>query len=305
MRPEEDVLVVWPPAPPPRRPVWVPPSTRDLVRHGILLALTVATTTAAGARWEGVDLRGGLHALAKGLPFSLTLLAILGCHESGHWLMCRRHRVAASLPWFLPAPPTIFPLGTFGAFIRIRARFPDRRALFDIGAAGPWAGFVVALVAVAVGLRLSTVMPEPMVGGVVELGDSLVTAGLTRLLLDADPSRVVLHPIAFAGWIGMLITSLNLLPAGQLDGGHVLYAAFRRRLRFVPVVLVAVLAWLGARGWPGWILWALILLLMMRLGHPPTIDDERPLGARRVVGAAATLLLFVATFVPEPFRILP
>lgn len=297
----EPLWVVWPPQP--RR--LPPPTPRELLRHGALLAVTLLTTTMAGAWSEGWTTGDGVAGLRVGLPFSLTLLAILGCHESGHYLQCRRHGVSATLPWFLPAPPMIFPLGTFGAFIRIRSRFPDRRALFDIGAAGPWAGFVVALGALVVGLRLSRVAPMPLAPGVIELGDSLLTAGLTRLLLDADPTSVVLHPVAFAGWIGMLITCLNLLPAGQLDGGHVLYAAVRRRLRLVPVALVVALAWLGSRGWPGWIVWAGIIVFMLRLGHPPTIDDDQPLGPGRTLGAVATLLLFVVTFVPEPFRMLP
>jgi membrane-associated protease RseP (regulator of RpoE activity) len=213
--------------------------------------------------------------------------------------------VSASLPYFLPAPPMIFPLGTFGAFIRIRSRFPDRRALFDIGAAGPWAGFAVALVATAVGLRLSTVLPAPPVAHTLELGDSFLTALLTRLLLDADPATVVLHPVAFAGWFGLFVTSINLLPVGQLDGGHVLYAAAGRRPRLVPALLIATLAWLGLNGWPGWLVWSVILALFMTLGHPPTDDDPRPLGVARRVAVGLTFAVFVLTFVAEPFRIIP
>lgn len=287
--------------PPPT--VAVQPRDRRLVHLGLLL-LTALTTTAAGARDSGHPALG-LAWLADGLPFSLTLLAILATHESGHYLMCRRHRVNASLPYFLPAPPMLFPLGTLGAFIRIRARFPDRRALFDIGAAGPWAGFVVAVAALVVGLHLSSVRPGLDTGGMLELGDSLLTAWLTRVVLDADPATVVLHPVAFAGWLGLLVTCLNLLPAGQLDGGHVLYAVFRQRTRLVPVVLVSVLVWLGWGGWPGWIVWALILTLMLGLGHPPTLDDGAPLDTARTMGAAGSLVLFVVTFVPEPFKILP
>jgi len=289
----------------PQSVVAAPPRDRPLLHVGLLL-LTALTTTVAGASWEAGAALGTLRGLAAGLPFSLTLLAILATHESGHYLMCRRHRVNASLPYFLPAPPWFFPLGTFGAFIRIRARFPDRRALFDIGAAGPWAGAVVAVAALVVGLRLSTVRPGLLEhGGVLKLGDSLLTAGLTRLVLDADPTSVVPHPVAFAGWLGLLITCLNLLPAGQLDGGHVLYAVFRSRTRIVPVLLVAFMVWLGWSGWPGWIVWALILTLMLGLGHPATLDDWEPLGHGRTLGALASLLLFLVTFVPEPFKILP
>src|SRR5581483_1597990 len=170
-----------------------------LGRHAALLAITALTTTVAGAYWEGVDPFADPRLLVRGVPFAATLITILLVHEAGHYVMCLRHGVAASLPYFLPAPPQIFWLGTFGAFIRIRSRFPDRRALFDIGAAGPWAGFVVALVATVVGLRLSRVVPTPPIEHTIELGDSLLTAWLTRLVVGADPATVMLHPVAFAG----------------------------------------------------------------------------------------------------------
>jgi len=293
----------WPPATPDAavEPI---PWTRILI-HGSLLVVTVFTTSVAGALWQGLDPIAHPRALVHGLPFAGTLLTILLVHESGHYVMCRLHRVSASLPYFLPAPPMIFPLGTFGAFIRIRSRFPDRRALFDVGAAGPWAGFVVAVVATAVGLRLSTVLPAPPSAHTLELGDSVLTALLTRLVLRADPANVVLHPIAFAGWFGLFVTSINLLPVGQLDGGHVLYAASRRRPRVIPAILVATLVWLGVNGWPGWLVWAAILTAFVILGHPPTDTDWQPLGAGRRLAALCTFVVFVLTFVAEPFRIIP
>lgn len=291
-------------------PVAAPPLPRTSVRrriivHGVLFAMTALTTTVAGVLWEGLDPIERPSLLPRGLPFATTLLAILFVHESGHYLMCRRHGVSASLPYFLPAPPNVFPLGTFGAFIRIRSRFPNRRALFDIGAAGPWAGFVVALAATAIGLSRSTVLPAPPGGQVLELGDSLLTALLTRVVLHADPATVVLHPIAFAGWFGLFVTSVNLLPAGQLDGGHVLYATIGRGTRLLPALLIAFLVWLGWRAWPGWFVWAAILTVLLALGHPPTEDDRAPLGPGRQLAALATALVFVLTFVAEPFRILP
>jgi membrane-associated protease RseP (regulator of RpoE activity) len=249
----------------------------------------------------GVELTS-LDSLRAGLPFSITLLAILLTHESGHYLMCRRHGIAASLPYVIPAPP-FFLLGTFGAVIRVRSRFPDRRALFDMGAAGPWAGFVVAVVAMVVGLRLSTIDATAPAGPVVLLGDSLLTSFLARLVLHAEPDTVMLHPVAFAAWAGLLVTSLNLIPAGQLDGGHVLYAARGRRAHIVPVLLVAVLVWLGATRSPFWLVWGVIAAAMLFMGHPRTLDDARPLGMGRRFGALASLVLFVITFVPEPIRI--
>src|SRR5262245_34458516 len=211
---------------------------RPPVLNVLLLLVTAITTTVAGAYWEGLDPLADPRLIVRGIPFSATLIAILLVHESGHYLMCVRHRVSASLPYFLPAPPQIFPLGTFGAFIRIRSRFPDRRALFDIGAAGPWAGFVVALLATIFGLAHSSVLAAPPEKHILELGDSLLTALLTRLVLHADPATVLLHPVAFAGWFGLFVTSVNLLPVGQLDGGHVLYAAAGRANRVVPAILI-------------------------------------------------------------------
>ena len=273
--------------------------------HALLLAATALTTAMASTLSRGFDPIADPRQLIHGIPFAATLITILLVHESGHYLMCRRYGVAASLPYFLPAPPNIFPLGTFGAFIRIRSRFPDRRALFDIGAAGPWAGFVVAVAATAVGLRLSTVLAAPPSEHTLELGDSLLTTLLTRIVLGTDPDTVMLHPVAFSGWVGLFVTSLNLLPAGQLDGGHVLYAVAGRRTRLLPALLLATLLWLGIRGWPGWILWAAITAVMLSLGHPPSQNDARPLGPARLITACATLAVFVLTFVPEPIRILP
>jgi membrane-associated protease RseP (regulator of RpoE activity) len=270
------------------------------VVNALLLAATIPCMAAAGAGWAGFDPFAHPTVAVHGLPFALTLAAILLVHEAGHYVMCVRHGVNASLPYFVPAPPIPPLVGTFGAFIRIRSRFPNRRALFDIGAAGPWAGLVVALIATAVGLSLSTVLEAPPQTAVVELGDSLVTKLLIWLVLDVDPARVVLHPIALAGWFGLFVTSLNLIPIGQLDGGHVLYAAFGRT-RFLPTVLVAFLLWLGLTGWPGWVLWALILSALTMLGHPTT-DDPQPLDPQRFIGALATLALFVLTFVAEPLK---
>jgi membrane-associated protease RseP (regulator of RpoE activity) len=278
-----------------------PPARGRPLLNAFLLVATIITTVAAGAVWEDRHPLSHPEAMLAGLPFGLTLIAILLVHEMGHYVMCLRHGVNASLPYFVPAPP-LFPLvGTFGAFIRIRSRFPNRGALFDIGAAGPWAGFVVALVATAVGLSRSTVLPYPPETSV-EVGDSLLTTLLIHLVLGVEPTRVVLDPIARAGWFGLFVTSLNLLPVGQLDGGHVLYAAFGKT-RFLPSLLVAFLLWLGLTRWPGWVMWSVILTVLILLGHPTTNDDPRPLDAPRFIGALATMAMFVLTFVAEPLKI--
>jgi membrane-associated protease RseP (regulator of RpoE activity) len=286
----------------PRRAPRAQVADRPLL-HLLLLAATMVTTTMAGARMAGAA-PTSLRSLAAGLPFSVTLLTILVTHEAGHYVMCRRHGIAASLPYVLPAPP-MFLLGTFGAVIRVRSRFPDRRALFDMGAAGPWAGFVVALVAMIVGLRLSSVDATLPNGPVVMLGDSLLTSFLARVVLQASPDTVMLHPVAFAAWAGLLVTSLNLLPAGQLDGGHVLYAVRGRRAVLLPLTLLAGLVWLAVTGSPFWVVWSVVAAGMLFLGHPPTLNDAQPLGAWRQVGAVLSLVLFVVTFVPEPIRIMP
>ena len=280
-------------------------STRRILVHGGLLALTLVTTTVAGAIWSGAESIVSFEGLARGLPFSLSLLAILLCHELGHYLMCVRYGIDASWPYFLPAPPILIPWGTFGAFIRVRSGFQDRRALFDMGAAGPWAGFVVSVVVLIVGLRLSHVDPTPPTGTMLFFGDSLLTGWLTRVIVGAEPDQVFIHPVGIAGWFGLLVTSLNLLPAGQLDGGHVLYAAVGRRTPIVSGLMAVALVWLAIRLWPGWLLWAGVMVLMTRLGHPSTADDHVPIGAGRLVAAVASLILLAITFVPEPIRILP
>src|SRR5437667_3552228 len=272
--------------------------------HAVLLGATIFSATLAGVDVDPPALAAHPALLLRGLPFAATLVFILLVHESGHYVACLRYRVSASLPYFLPAP-LLSPVGTFGAFIRIRSRFPDRRALFDIGASGPWAGFVVALAATVIGLTHSTVLATPQEWHGFACGDSLLTAFLTRIVLHVDSAVVVLHPVAFAGWFGLFVTSLNLLPVGQLDGGHVLYATLGRPTPRIAALLIAFLVWLGVRGYPGWLLWAVIITVFLSLGHPPTDDDRRPLDPARRLAALATLVIFVLTFVPEPVKFVP
>src|SRR5262245_45420302 len=290
----------------PEPAVGTPPLTWGRVAlHVGLLATAALTTTIAGAFWEGFDPLSDPRLLPHGISFAATLIAILLVHESGHYFMCRWHGMQASLPYFLPAPPQLLlPPGTFGAFIRVRSRFPNRSALFDMGAAGPWAGFVVAVVAILVGLSRSTVLASPQEGHGVSFGDSLLTSFLIRAILHADSDAVVLHPIAFAGWWGLFVTSINLLPVGQLDGGHVLYAV-AGRTPFVSALVIAFLIWLGVHGTTGWLVLAGLLTAFLALGHPPTEDDARPLDLPRRLAAWATLAVLVLTFVAEPFRFLP
>ena len=295
------------------------PAARALDRPRIpplnlaLLLLTFLTTTTAGAYMNGEEV-SFLHpflaiaALRSGLSFSIPLMMILFAHEMGHYLTSRYHNVDASLPYFIPAPPSLFIIGTFGAFIRMRQPARTRRVMFDIGAAGPWAGVMLAIPAVIIGLYLSDVTPLDKSAGGLELGNSLLFLGLSHLVLGVDPStvNVNLSPIAFAGWLGLFVTTLNLLPVGQLDGGHVIYALFPRRHRTISVLfviscvlMVLVPLALGYNLWWGWLLWA-VLVIALGLGHPSTIDRDTPLNPRRALAAWATVALFIVTFSPVP-----
>jgi len=272
-----------------------------------LFLLTVFTTLWAGAyqAYSG-PVRGPLNFLLaypetlwRGIPFAGALLFILTTHELGHYLLSRIHRVPASLPLFIPGPPHF--IGTFGAIIRMRGPIMNRCALFDIGVAGPLAGFIVAVAALVVGLALSTVVDRTATHGL-QLGEPLLLQFISWLVIGPLPpqSDVVLHPIGFAAWFGLFVTSLNLLPIGQLDGGHVAYALWGGRQRTMAFIFVPILIVLGFVGWPGWFLWAFMAGLW-GLGHPPVMDPYAPLGrSRRIVGWI-TLAVFVLTFAPVPF----
>ncbi len=286
----------------------------------ILFLVTLLTTTMAGADLAGapvnlLDPVSALMNLPAGLSFSLPLMAILFAHEMGHYLMSRRHGVDATLPYFIPAPyPSVFFVGTFGAFIRMKSPARTRRAMFDIGAAGPWAGFIVALIAIVFGLMRSTVTPLDQSGGGLELGNSILFWTVSRVVLGVNPNNVnvELNPIAFAGWIGLLVTTINLLPVGQLDGGHTVYALFGARWHryisrtaWVGCALMALVPYLlGYSFWLGWLLW-FGLVFVLGLGHPATVDADSPLtGARRWM-AWATVALFILTFPPVPVAFVP
>jgi len=267
----------------------------------LLFAVTFATTLLAGAMQQGVNPLETPLALWKGLPFSLTLLFILGAHEFGHYAMARRHGIDVTLPYFIPAPSFI---GTFGAFIRMKSVIPDRRVLVDVGAAGPLAGLIVSVPILLLGLYLSdvttAVAPE---GEGIALGSSLLFALLTWLVHGATPAQMnlILHPMAFSGWIGLLVTSLNLLPVGQLDGGHVAYALLGKKQRHLSAVVLGGLLILGLTGWMGWLVWG-ALLMVMGIHHPPVAADLVPLDRRRFAIGWITLGLFAATFIPVPFQ---
>jgi membrane-associated protease RseP (regulator of RpoE activity) len=261
----------------------------------LLLGATFVTTMAAGAWWAGVDVWRNPIEILTGLPFAVTLLIILGTHELGHYFMGRWHGVQVSLPYFIPMPISI--LGTFGAFIRMNGPIRNRRQLFDVGFAGPLAGFVVALPLFILGLLWSEVTRLPDLG----LGDSLLTALLKELLQPTLAGQTLQwNLVAIAAYFGILLTGVNLLPAGQLDGGHIAYSLFGRLARPIALVTVAVLVVMGRLVWTGWFVWA-VFILLSGLRHPTPLDDVTPLDRGRVLIGVGAFLLFVLTLIPVPF----
>jgi len=314
------------------------PTTREWIKHSALFLLTFITTTFAGivfeaqqsnvtepttSGWLGyvlyipdyyrrlvADLFGQAISnpalLKSGLTFSTALLTILLAHEMGHYLACRYYDVRATLPFFIPAPP-LFLAGTFGAFIRMKSPIPSRRALFDIGLAGPLAGFVALLpVAVAGLLTLQNGKP-PGEGGVIIFNDPLLFQLIAKLT-GANLVDALSNPFYMAAWIGLLVTSLNLMPVGQLDGGHGTFAVFGHRahkiigrLAFVTVAVTSVLGFLW-HGSPSGFLYTVLLGVMLKVRHPAP-EEMEPLGRGRTIVAIVTLIVFVLSFVPFPITI--
>jgi len=297
----------------------------------LLFIATLLTTFWAGITY-GPPLPSPtvLDLLLKGAMYALPLLAILLCHEMGHYLTARRHGVKVSLPFFLPVPSFEGGLnvGTLGAIIRMRSKPPTPSALLEIGAAGPLAGMAVAVPLLIVGLWLSPVLPFPK-GGIVE-GDSILYLLLKRIVAGPIPEGydVILHPIAWASWIGLFVTMINLFPVGQLDGGHIVFALFTpRQYRIISntghtlcLVLFLAIGWYyGTRaieaGLPAeaviaeylaglnWLVWALLLLVLRRIGrgHPPV--GEGRLSRKHKILGFATLILFVLIFMPVPLHL--
>ena len=237
----------------------------------ILFFVTILTTLFAGAMMEGADVYNHPLELFKGIPFSITLMLILGTHELGHYYYAQKHGVDATLPYFIPAPTLI---GTFGAFIKINSPIRKKNALLHIGAAGPIAGFIVAVPALIIGLTQSTVITLDETFEGLRLGDSLLMIGLTGIIFPGlGPHQdILLHSVAFAGWIGLLVTMLNLLPIGQLDGGHIAYAMLGEK--YDKVAIIALLSLIPLSYFTlNWLIWgALILMLMRTVKHPPVMN---------------------------------
>ena len=296
--------------------VWTPrPKFQDRRwLHLVLLLGTLVTTTMAGTiHYTGflLEFRSPdqlplpvRDLILGGFWYSGTILAILGAHELGHYFACRYYDVDASLPFFLPVP--LFPTGTLGAFIRIRERIATKRMLFDIGIAGPIAGFVVAVPALFIGLLMSNVVQVPPNIPTVELGEPLLFKLIARLIWGSPPDgyTINMHPVAFAAWFGFLATALNLFPIGQLDGGHISYAVLGRKSSYVTLATLGAAMTLIFFAW-SWLVWSIVMIAMLyRFGphHPPTYDEHVPLDRSRLILAVFALIMFVSCFTAAPMR---
>jgi len=237
--------------------------------------------------------------LLLGIPFSFTLLAILGTHELGHYFACRLYGIDASLPYFLPAPNFF---GTFGAFIRIRSPITTRRALFDVGLSGPVVGFLVAVPAMAYAIATSKIVPGAQVGADIVFGNPLLMRALIAVFHPrVDPSWLLLHPVGRAAWMGLFATGLNLLPAWQLDGGHIVYSLASRYHRRISLALAAVLIVLGRFTWAGWYGWGgMLFVLSLWFRHPPLLNRWEPLGPSRRFWAMIALVILILCLTPFP-----
>jgi membrane-associated protease RseP (regulator of RpoE activity) len=318
------------------------PTAREWARHTLLFLLTATTMT-----WAGMSLTlpfGGIEPnlpppvtpfdyllyvpkyyalglavvgsfviahpayIVEGLKFSAALLSILLAHESGHYVACRLYGVDATLPFFIPMPPP-FMAGTLGAFIKIKSPIPSRRALFDIGVAGPLAGFLVIIPVAVAALLTATPAPPLPSEGVLIFNDPPLLRLLAAALGVRDLANIAPNPFYFAAWIGLLVTSLNLLPVGQLDGGHATYSVFGARLHkhagrfaFLSMLALAPLGWFW-HGVPSGFLYVVLLFIMLRVPHPQPSDERDPLGRARELVAVLTLVVFILSFMPFPLTL--
>jgi membrane-associated protease RseP (regulator of RpoE activity) len=293
--------------------------------NGILFILTVLSACYAGLYWSGSFLlfeagaasganpaAEAARALADARIFPLSalyaavLMTILVGHELGHYLTCRRYGILATLPYFIPGPPF---LGTFGAFIRIKSPITRKYQLFDVGANGPFVGFLLSVPALVIGLAFSRISASAPAGEAITFGEPLLFKLLSVLFFGraAAGSALVLHPVGFAGWVGILVTSFNLIPLGQLDGGHIAYALLGRRARLVSKGVMGLFVVMGVFLWAGWFFWAAVILffeLKSKLGlrHPPVLDEDAPLDRGRKVRSVLILVIFVLSFIPDPVK---
>jgi len=278
-----------------------------------LFILTFLTTTLTGAMLAGNDPFVTLKGLTSGFPYAIAIMTILGAHEMGHYLYAKKNRIYATLPYFIPFFIPGFSFGTFGAFIKMRSPIPDKKALFDVGVAGPVAGFVVSLFFLILGFILlpdldgvktyvTQIHEWSETGeGALTLGGSLLFNIIQKFMgCDYLPMYEIYHfPFIFAGWIGLLVTALNLMPIGQLDGGHISYALLGKKAKYVAIAAFIALALLNFYS-TNWIIWTILILLIIRLKHPPTLNDTIELDSSRTMLAWISYLIFITCFSPMP-----
>lgn len=292
-----------------------PRSLRSLFAAIALFVITAFSTLAAGAQFAAAyaaNQSPGFDSFLSdyfrpffeprlfisGIPFAVTLMGILLAHELGHFFACRHYRISATYPYFIPAPTLI---GTLGAFIRIRSPIFNRRALFDMALAGPLVGFLIAVPALASAILFSKVVTAADASSSFVYGQPLVERLLELLLRPGvSHANLLLHPVGRAAWVGLFATALNLLPAGQLDGGHILYAFASGQHRRTSFAVAMLLVPLAIKFWAGWLVWA-VLLVAIGFRHPPLIDRWEPLDRTRRMLSGVALGVFVLCFMPAPF----
>ena len=289
----------------------------------ILLILTIATTSVTGALLQGKDPFLSLENLSSGYAYSFALLSILFAHEMGHYLTARYYKVRVTLPYFIPLLLPAFHPGTMGAFIKMRSAIPGKKALFDIGVAGPLAGFFISLIFLITGFQqlpdstgVQSIINQihPMGSGDalnLYLGHTFIYDLLARLFNATHlPMNEMYHfPFIFAGWFGLFVTALNLMPIGQLDGGHLTYALFGDKARKIALVIFALLIVLNFYLISNynsyiWVLWSILILVFIRFRHPPTLNDAEKLGAARITIGWLSYLIFILCFSPIPFQLI-
>lgn len=284
----------------------------------VLFVLTVGSTFIVGLTWSvsflysdiitkeqqslqvGMEIFAESEVLSLSIIYVLVLLGILTGHELGHFLMCRYYGLKATLPYFIPAPTLI---GTLGAFIKIKSPISRKRQLFDIGVAGPMVSFILSVPALIIGLSLSKVVSSVPEEGSLIFGEPLILKLISVFMFRGIPEGydIVLHPVAFAGWVGLLVTAFNLFPVGQLDGGHVIYALVGDRSRKMVPLFILLFVFMGFFFWIGWFLWALIIVFL-GLKHPRILDEEAPISKGRKILGGITFIVFIISFIPDPIK---
>ena len=269
--------------------------------HVIFFVLTLISTLIVGAIHAGVNVLKEPLLIYRGIPFSFSLLLILGGHELGHYFTCKKFGIVATPPYFIPFPHPL--IGTMGAFIKMKSPVPHKKALLWTGGMGPLVGFILSIIVSSIGLPLSKIVYVGKTSGGIHLGVPLIMGILQKIFLSIPDANydIILHPMAFAGWIGIFVTALNLIPLGQLDGGHMAYALFGKKRLFYQIPVMVILFILGFF-WAGWWFWLLIVSIL-GLKHPPVLDEISQFTRADYIFSIVILLVLILSFIPVPFQI--